>query len=238
MAQSSGDSEEQCAALLMSARPRKFCPHRIEMEICHIFVYNRVRGNEGIDSARREWLDRELQRKLILGIRSGNTNAFKDLRNHLAPRLMGLLKAKFGLTGLEAEDILNDAVEDVILHIDSFDDSRSSLKTYFSKITINKATNYIKRRKSVRTVPLTYEPRGTTNNPGSIYSKHFAFYQALRMLPPKCRETIEFMLTDISSKKTARLLGITVDAYRQRKRRTLKRLKEIVKSFPEFQDLF
>jgi RNA polymerase sigma-70 factor, ECF subfamily len=139
---------------------------------------------------RRLWMDRVEDEVLVQRVASGDERALAGLYDRYAGLIYGT-----GLRYLEdretAEELVQDVFTSVWKNAAGFDPARASFATWVYRITRNRATDLIRRRKArVRTVgddPL-FEP-GETDPSGDL-SRNFDVAAALSRLTPVHREVL------------------------------------------------
>jgi RNA polymerase sigma-70 factor, ECF subfamily len=139
---------------------------------------------------RRLWMDRVEDEVLVQRVASGDERALAGIYDRYAGLIYG--------TGLRylgdretAEELVQDVFTSVWKNAAGFDPARASFATWVYRITRNRATDLIRRRKArVRTVedePL-FEP-GETEPSGDL-SRNFDVAAALSRLTPVHREVL------------------------------------------------
>ena len=98
------------------------------------------------------------EKELVEAIKNSNKYAFQYLLDEYLPRIVTFLKKYFDLLYEDARDIVNDAIEDGFMKIESFDFKKGKLKSWLTRIAYNNAVNKHNRRISVKTAPLKFEP--------------------------------------------------------------------------------
>jgi RNA polymerase sigma-70 factor, ECF subfamily len=127
---------------------------------------------------------------LVRRVASGDERALGALYDRYAGLVYGAGTRYLGDRGL-AEDLVQDVFTSVWRNAESFDPSRASFATWIYRITRNRATDLIRRRKArVRTVggELLQEP-GEPDPSGEL-SRSFDVAVALSRLSPVHREVL------------------------------------------------
>jgi RNA polymerase sigma-70 factor, ECF subfamily len=149
------------------------------------------RGSAGFAGGRgRVWMDRVEDEVLVRRVASGDQRALSDLYDRYAGLIYGM-----GMRYLEnretAEELVQDVFTSVWKNAGGFDPARASFATWLYRITRNRATDLVRRRKArVRTVgnePLL-EPGET--DPSGALSRNFDVAAALSRLSPVHRELL------------------------------------------------
>jgi RNA polymerase sigma-70 factor, ECF subfamily len=138
----------------------------------------------------RLWMDRVEDEVLVQRVASGDERALSGLYDRYAGLVYGTGLRYLGDRGT-AEELVQDVFTAVWKNAAGFDPARASFATWVYRITRNRATDLIRRRKArVRTVedePL-FEP-GETDPSGDL-SRNFDVASALSRLTPVHREVL------------------------------------------------
>jgi RNA polymerase sigma-70 factor (ECF subfamily) len=103
----------------------------------------------------------------LLGAQAGDRSAFGTLVEDLKPWLLARLRCQDSTQALfsiseDVEDALQDGAMNALKHLDEFDPTRGSAKTWLEAITRNAALNILRRRRWRPTLTLFFpngEPR-------------------------------------------------------------------------------
>ena len=138
----------------------------------------------------RLWMDRVEDEVLVHRVASGDERALSSLYDRYAGLVYGTGLRYLGDRGT-AEELVQDVFTSVWKNAAGFDPARASFATWVYRITRNRATDLIRRRRArVRTVedePL-FEP-GETDPSGEL-SRNFDVTAALSRLTPVHREVL------------------------------------------------
>lgn len=181
---------------------------------------------------------------IVREIKNRSDSASRYLIDNYLRSIVSVLMRRSNLAYYEAVDIANDAIVDGFMKIDQYNPKKGSLHSWLTRIAINSAINKIKRRKSVETVPLKFDPQVLDSESIQVQNQtenvklQIGFHTAIQVLPEKDRRMVDLLLRGYSDKEIAETLGITYDTARQRKRRLLKKIKEILLSSPLFKKIY
>src|SRR5215204_4042053 len=150
-----------------------------------------VRGaGDSVGGRGRAWMDRVEDEVLVRRVASGDERALSGLYDRYAGLVYGTGMRYLGDRGT-AEELVQDVFTSVWKNAAGFDPARASFATWMYRITRNRATDLIRRRKArLRTVdgdPL-FEP-GETDPSGEL-SQKFDVAAALSRLRPVHREVL------------------------------------------------
>ena len=138
----------------------------------------------------RFWMDRVEDEILVRRVASGDERALSELYDRYAGLIYGSGMRYLG-DRETAEELVQDVFTSVWKNASGFDSTRASFATWVYRITRNRATDLIRRRKArVRTVdgePL-FEPGET--DPSGALSRNFDVAVALSRLTPLHREVL------------------------------------------------
>lgn len=173
--------------------------------------------------------------------REETREAAKVLNEHIIPKMMGVLK-KLGADITTAEEVAKQAVDKVTKMITKFDPSRARLSTWMTKIAINLLNE--KRRKGLipLTQPISLESthpslehefyntqiESIENNPLEESEFVRKIKSVLHLLSVEERTIISFELNCVPKEFYMKAYSISDDAYRQRKSRTYKKVRDMV----------
>jgi RNA polymerase sigma-70 factor (ECF subfamily) len=167
--------------------------------------------------------------KLVAAAKNGQREAFGVLcERHEKKILRVALRITRNLE--DAEDSVQDSFMSAFVHLNEFDE-RAQFATWLTRIAINSALVKLRKKRSIREVPMD-EPSPTTelwpsnevqdNAPDpeetfGICERQEAVRTAIGRLRPRVRKVVEFrQLQEHSIKQTARLLGISTAAVKAR----------------------
>jgi RNA polymerase sigma-70 factor (ECF subfamily) len=142
------------------------------------------------DGRGRLWMDRVEDEVLVRRVASGDERALSGLYDRYAGLVYGTGMRYLGDRGT-AEELVQDVFTSVWRNAAGFDPARASFATWVYRITRNRATDLIRRRKArVRTVDgeALFEPGET--DPSGALSQNFDVAAALSRLTPVQREVL------------------------------------------------
>ena len=127
---------------------------------------------------------------LVRRVAAGDERALGDLYDRYAGLIHGAGTRYLGDRG-QAEDLVQDVFLSVWRNAGHFDPSRASFATWVYRITRNRATDLIRRRRArVRTVGADPPPEPEDPDPTGRLSRGFDVAAALSQLPPIHREIL------------------------------------------------
>jgi RNA polymerase sigma-70 factor, ECF subfamily len=156
--------------------------------ICSVWRENKesvLAGGRG-----RLWMDRVEDEVLVRRVASGDERALSGLYDRYAGLVYGTGMRYLG-DRETAEELVQDVFTSVWKNAAGFDPTRASFATWVYRITRNRATDLIRRRKArVRTVDgeLLFEPEEI--DPSGELSRNFDVAAALLRLTPVHREVL------------------------------------------------
>jgi RNA polymerase sigma-70 factor (ECF subfamily) len=130
----------------------------------------------------------------------------------------------------DAEDAFQDSLLRAFSHLNNFEE-RSSFSTWLTRIAINSALMILRKRRNCFEFSLDgtddpsgnserWEIRSLAEDPESSYvrrEREALLQEAIRRLPPRCREVVELWLAkEYSAREIAQALGISVPAVKSR----------------------
>jgi RNA polymerase sigma-70 factor, ECF subfamily len=215
--------------------------------VCLVPVYGRAgRGRDIIYSVRREtgrsvfaggwgrlWMERVADEVLVRRVASGDERALSGLYDRYAGLVYGTGIRYLGDRGT-AEELVQDVFTSVWRNAAGFDPARASFATWVYRITRNRATDLIRRRKArVRTIdsePL-FEP-GETDPSGEL-SRNFDVAAALSRLSAVHREVLTLAyFHGFSQREISERTGTPLGTVKSRTTAALRALRETM-SFEE-----
>lgn len=159
----------------------------------------------------------------------GSTEAFNTLvRRHRAKMLRATLR--FTRNEADAEDIVQQSFQKAFVHLQQFE-GHSSFSTWLTRIAMNEALMWLRRRGSTVEIPLEQSnaesgatvsldfPDSTLNPEDSAVRQEQKeiLSAALNKLRPGVRKAIELReIDELSTEETARVMGISIAAVKAR----------------------
>ncbi|WP_397379764.1 RNA polymerase sigma factor [Prosthecobacter sp.] len=168
----------------------------------------------------------------------GDSRAFDQLYDRMAPRLFGLLRQMLH-DEREAEDILQDGFVLLWERASTFDPERSKAFTWAVMLFRHKAIDRMRmlgrRNRLVDSAALEQSTLGASFQAGAdeevqAHERHLVVGQALNELPKEQRQLIEFaFLKGLTHHVIAESLGIPLGTVKTNIRRGLLRLRDLLK---------
>jgi RNA polymerase sigma-70 factor, ECF subfamily len=166
---------------------------------------------------------------IVLAARSGDQEAFATLIKRYSPMVFAIA-LRYARVREDAEDIVQETFHSAFFHLDQFE-GKSAFLTWLTRIAINHALMLLRSRRSRRessmdasnkeeiaaSVLAIPDPRP---NPEASYfarEKVEVLTAAVGKLKPRLRTAIELReLADLSTRETARRMGISIGAVKAR----------------------
>lgn len=181
----------------------------------------------------RLWMDRVEDEVLVRRVASGDERALSGLYDRYAGLVYGTGMRYLGDRGT-AEELVQDVFTSVWRNAAGFDPARASFATWVYRITRNRATDLIRRRRArVRTVEgeLLFEP-GETDPSGGL-SRNFDVAAALSRLSEVHREVLVLAyFHGYSQREISERTGTPLGTVKSRTTAALRALRESM-SFDE-----
>lgn len=157
---------------------------------------------------------------------SGDEEALRALYDRYSGLIFGAGIRYLGDRGL-AEDLTQDVFTAVWRSAGSFDESRATFATWIYRITRNRATDLIRRRRArVRTVGDEFVPEIGEEDLSSELSRSFDVAAALGRLSPVHREILTLAYFDgLSQREISRATGTPLGTVKSRTTAALKALR-------------
>ena len=174
------------------------------------------------------------QADLLERLEAGNPAAFPDLVHRFLPRVLAVAQAIVGRSG-DAEDVAQEVFFKVHAKLSTFRRD-SSLYTWIYRITVNTATDHVKRnRASGQTESLdTVTPAARGDSPLEALSRSelsLHVRDALSELPPPFRILLALReIEGLSYEEISRVSGLPFGTVASRLLRARARLKEILEA--------
>jgi RNA polymerase sigma-70 factor, ECF subfamily len=135
-------------------------------------------------------MDRVEDEVLVRRVASGDERALSALYDRYAGLVYGTGMRYLGDRGT-AEELVQDVFTSVWRNAAGFDPARASFATWIYRITRNRATDLIRRRRArVRTVGAERRPEPGEEDPAGELSQSFDVASALSLLSPTHREVL------------------------------------------------
>ncbi|HET7480425.1 MAG TPA: sigma-70 family RNA polymerase sigma factor [Rubrobacteraceae bacterium] len=165
---------------------------------------------------------------------TGDEGALRELYDRYSGLIFGAGVRYLGDRGL-AEDLTQDVFTAVWRNADSFDPSRASFATWIYRITRNRATDLIRRRRArVRTVGDEFVPEMGEDDQSGELSRSFDVAAALGKLSPVHREILTLAYFEgLSQREISRATGTPLGTVKSRTTAALKALRESMNASAE-----
>jgi RNA polymerase sigma-70 factor (ECF subfamily) len=166
---------------------------------------------------------------IAFAAKRGDGRAFEILFERYQPRIFAVA-LRYTRIPEDAEDIVQQTFQKAFIHLHQFE-GKSSFYTWLTRIAVNEALMWLRRGCALREVPIDYpsdeeaamhglEIPDSSPNPEAKYLKREgteALSAAIRELRPPLRTAIELReIAELSTRETARRMGISVAAARAR----------------------
>jgi RNA polymerase sigma-70 factor (ECF subfamily) len=164
---------------------------------------------------------------LVRRVDAGDERALGDLYDRYAGLIYGAGTRYLGDRG-QAEDLVQDVFLAVWRNAGSFDPSRASFSTWIYRITRNRATDLIRRRKArVRTVNGDLPPEPPDPDPSGQLSRQFDVAATLSRLSPNHREVLALAYFEgLSQREISTRTGTPLGTVKSRTTATMRALRE------------
>ena len=166
---------------------------------------------------------------IALAARFGDERAFGILFERYQPRIFAVA-LRYTRVPEDAEDVVQQTFEKAFIHLHAFE-SKSSFFAWLTRIAINEALMLLRRGRTLREVPIEYSSGDQLSthsldvpdsrpDPETNYLKREeikVLSAAIRRLKPRTRMAIELReLAQLSTRETARRMGLSVGAVKAR----------------------
>jgi RNA polymerase sigma-70 factor, ECF subfamily len=180
----------------------------------------------------------------VLAARSGDQEAFASLVKRHTPKILAVALS-YARVREDAEDIVQETFQNAFLHLDKFE-GKSTFLTWLTRIAINQALMLLRTRRSRRESPMDTsdseetaaslldmsDPRPDPEENYVLRERVDVLSAAIGTLRPTVRTAIELReLADLSTRETARRMGISVAAVKARIFQGRKRLRKTLGTF-------
>jgi RNA polymerase sigma-70 factor (ECF subfamily) len=180
----------------------------------------------------------------VLAARSGDQEAFAILVKRHTPKVFAVA-LRYARVREDAEDIVQETFQNAFLHLDKFE-GKSAFLTWLTRIAINQALMLLRSRRSRRESSMDTsnslevaasllgmpDPRPDPEANYVVRERVDVLSAAIGKLRPTVRTAIELReLADLSTRETARRMGISVAAVKARVFHGRKRLRKTLSPF-------
>jgi RNA polymerase sigma-70 factor, ECF subfamily len=180
----------------------------------------------------------------VLAARRGDQEAFAILVQRHTPKVFAVA-LRYARVREDAEDIVQETFQNAFLHLDKFE-GKSAFLTWLTRIAINQALMLLRSRRSRRESSMdtsnspdvvasildTPDPRPDPEAERFLRERVEGLSLAIGKLAPRVRSAIELSeLAELSTRETARRMGISVAAVKARVFHGRKRLRKTLRPF-------
>ena len=195
-----------------------------------------VTGASSLDSAADE--------ELVAAARRGDELAFETLVKRHQRRIFARA-LRYTRVREDAEDIVQETLEKAFVHLQEFE-GKSSFSTWLTAVAINQALMFLRRRRAMREVPIedsrsnegtipALDPADASPDPEASYLQREGeriMCTAMGQLKPGTRRAIELRdLRELSTRETARQMGVSVGAVKARLFQARRKLGKTLKCY-------
>jgi RNA polymerase sigma-70 factor (ECF subfamily) len=190
-------------------------------------------------------LNEEDDAALVTAAASGSKEAFEVLVRRHQARILSVAW-RFTRNREDAEDITQQTLQKAFVHFRQFE-GNSSFSTWLTRIAMNEALMWLRRKRTSREVPIeesrvtTDEPALSLDFPDSGPSPEVSYLQrererilsaAINELTPGLRTAIELReLGELSTEETALVMGLSVQAVKGRVFHGRRKLREMLERY-------
>ena len=200
-------------------------------------------SRQSANAQRQNIAGRDDEAALVLAAKSGDGHAFEILIEPYQRRMLTVAR-RFARIREDAEDIVQQSFQKAFVHLQTFE-GKSSFSTWLTRIAINEALMWLRRRHGLREVSIddlsgNEESAVRQEMPDSRAGPESVFLQdersrilsaAMDQLTPRTRTAIELKeLGELSTQETARVMGVSVGAVKARVFQGRKKLRRVLKS--------
>jgi RNA polymerase sigma-70 factor, ECF subfamily len=179
---------------------------------------------------------------LVAAAKSGSSPAFEVLVERHAWRILRVAQRVTG-NREDAEDIVQQSFQKAFVHLREFE-GRSSFSTWLTRVAINEALMLQRKSRGLREVSIDdsnanaetappLEIPDTSPDPEAGYSQlewGRVLSSAMNELPPGIRKAIQLReLDELSTRETARIMGLSIPAVKSRVFHGRRKLRETLK---------
>lgn len=209
-----------------------------------------VIGRANATNSSRDRLAAKEDAALVAGAKTGDRRAFELLVERHEGKIFSLAH-RMTRNREDAEDVVQQSFQKAFIHLKKFE-GESLFSTWLTRIAINEALMLLRRKRGTREVILESKTEGETALPLDIpdagpnpedsclqREQERILSAAVNELTPGMRKAIELReLGELSTRETARVMGLSVGAVkarifhgRRKLRQTLKRYAESTRTY-------
>ncbi len=181
---------------------------------------------------------------LVAAAKGGSSHAFEVLFDRHARRILRVAQRVTG-SQEDAEDIVQQSFQKAFIHLQTFE-GRSSFSTWLTRVAINESLMFRRKSRALREVSIdgsdANEETGprpeipdSSPDPEASYSHREwgrVLSSAMNKLPPGIRKAIQLReLDELSSRETARIMGLSIAAVKSRVFHGRRKLRETLKRY-------
>ena len=179
---------------------------------------------------------------LVLAAKSGDGHAFEILFGRHQRKILAVAR-RFTRIREDAEDAVQQSLQKAFVHLEKFE-GKSSFSTWLTRIAINEALMFLRKGRVLREVSIddlsgnegtapALEIADSRTSPESAFlqsERNRVLSAAMNKLTPGIRTAIELRdLGELSTKKVARVLGLSIEAVKGRVYQGRRRLQRVLK---------
>jgi RNA polymerase sigma-70 factor, ECF subfamily len=184
------------------------------------------------------------EESLVTAAKNGNQEAFEILVGRHRRRILAVAM-RYTRVREDAEDVVQQSFQKAFVYLSRFE-GKSRFSTWLTRIAINEALMWLRRKRASREVPIgdstTMDERVVPLDvPDSDPSPEDSFLQeeqkrilsaAVKQLHPRTRKAIELReLGELSTEETARILGVSIGAVKARLFHARRKLRQSLKHY-------
>ena len=181
---------------------------------------------------------------LVAAAKNGSRKAFEILVKRHQERIF-LVARRITRRREDAEDVVQQSLQKAFVHLRQFE-GKSSFSTWLTRIAINEALILLRKSRGLREVLMNDSTEGeealfeleipdSGQSPEDSYSqreRQRILFSALNELPHGTRRAIQLReLDERSTEETARIMGISINAVKERVFHGRRKLRERLKHF-------